>query len=291
MSVTFAPLSPAIGQSVTGVADIPNLAYSDKRALVRAFRESGLLLFRGLDLSDEDHIALSRVFGDLEIHPIASIRLRDHPEIIQITYPGAADFADDDPAGDAIVGKIDWHNDLSYTTTPGRGALLRAITVPPEMGETGFIDMSAVYADLPDEVKGHVDGMDVVNSFEATRKKVVDAFQGKGGYTSDRTYPPVVYPLVYPHPETGRKILAFSPGWAERIVQLNAEKTERLFAYLKGFMYQDKYIYMHDWRKGDVLLWDNLRTIHCATGYKARHRRLMYRTTLKAESEIGRLAG
>jgi alpha-ketoglutarate-dependent taurine dioxygenase len=291
MALIFKELSPAIGREVIGLESIKDISTADRANLVAAYNESGLLLFRGFNPSNEDHLALTKIFGAPDIHPIESIRLPDCPEIIQIATSGNHIFALDDPEGDAITGKIDWHSDLTYTVRPGRGALLRAIEIPPEMGQTWFVDIAAVYEALPQDVKDRIENLKVVHSHEATVKITAKAFYGGDSKQSQPSnFPPVIHPLVYAHPVNGKKVLNISPSFAVEIVGAQEQESSALLTWLKDFATQERFIYKHVWQVGDIVLWDNLRTMHYAQGYKKRHYRKMYRTTLKADFVLGTLA-
>jgi taurine dioxygenase len=116
-------------------------------------REHGVMLVRGLDLTSQQHVELTRVFGVPDIHPIEKIRLPEQPEVIVLAQAPLAKDAPDDPAGEEPVGAIAWHSDLTYTALPSRGALLYARVVPEEGGVTGWIDTASVYDALPESTK------------------------------------------------------------------------------------------------------------------------------------------
>ena len=140
MTLKLVPLPKGVGAELRGL-DPGRLGRGDEAALRDAFVHHSVLVLRGVPLSCDAHVALTRALGTPEIHPIATGRLEDHPEII-VPRPYGADETDDP---EQIVGRIPWHADLTYTQRPCRGALLRAIEIPPEGGATGFVDAAAVY--------------------------------------------------------------------------------------------------------------------------------------------------
>ena len=134
MDFELRPLD-AVGAEIVGLDLSRPIRESTRQDLYNAWLEAGILLFRGIATSSERHVALSRCFGELEIHPVESIRLEGHPEIISLKSTGDTEpiihYFDDVP----IAGMIPWHTDLIYTPTPSRGALLRMVVKPREGGD------------------------------------------------------------------------------------------------------------------------------------------------------------
>ena len=282
MTIAFSPLCPALGAEIHDL-DLKTLADGDRAALRAAFSEHGVLLARGLDLSPDDHVALTRVFGEPDIHPIEAIRLEGHPEIIVLAAGRFDQVRPGDPGAEDLVGQISWHSDLTYTAFPSRGALLYARTVPPEGGQTGFVDLAKVYDALSDECKRRIEGLSVVHSLGPLQQSIRQA--AETDYAQDMSsvpdFQPVVHPLVHRHPETGRRVLDISPAFAQSIVGLAEEESASLLRELRDFATQRRFSYFHPWQVGDLIVWDNWRTMHVATGHKRRHRRVMHRTTLR----------
>lgn len=258
------------------------LSAADRDELNQALGDHAVLVARGLQLSPAQHVELTRAFGVPDIHPIESIRLAGVPEIIELKVDVAGRLAPDDPTGDDIVGHIPWHSDLTYTAEPSRGSLLYALEVPPEGGDTGFIDTAQVYDALPSELRRRIAGLDVVHSFARTDEQVKAAV--KAGATPLRSTPDfeeVVHPLVHRHPLSGRQVLNISPTFARAIVGMSPDDSHELLAELQTFATQERFAYFHHWQVGDLVIWDNWRTMHTATGHKKRYRRHMLRTTVR----------
>lgn len=279
MILEVKPLCTAIGIQLIGLDPRKTLSELDSSYLYDTYLEHGLLLIRGFDLNPEQLISLSRHFGELAIHPIEAIRLERFPEIIKLGSVANEAGDDSDPV---IVGAIDWHSDLTYTSTPSRAALLHAIEVPPEGGETGFIDTAAVYDELDPALKREIDGLLVAHSFgEDVGRQLGEVLPSELRHTSPVEFSVVVHPLVLHHPENGRKALNISPMFAKRIFAVEGGELDGgLLEELKAFATQKKFVYIHKWEKGDTLVWDNWRTMHSAPGYDRRFSRMMYRTTI-----------
>jgi alpha-ketoglutarate-dependent taurine dioxygenase len=204
------------GGSLMALQHVTRTATVDEVAA--CVREHGVMLVRGLDLTSQQHVELTRVFGVPDIHPIEKIRLPEQPEVIVLAQAPLANDAPDDPAGEEPVGAIAWHSDLTYTALPSRGALLYARVVPEE-----------------------------------------------GGVRAGSTPRPSMMPSLSPRRRRSR-------GLDE----------------LRTFATQSQFAYFHPWRVGDLVLWDNWRTMHVATGHKRRFTRVMHRTTLRGgESLMG----
>ena len=139
MTLSFSRLSPALVVEVNG-PDPNAIGDPEHEQLRQAYREHGVILVRGLDLTPEQHVEPTLVFGEPDIHPIEKIRLPEQPEVIVLAQAPLAENEPDDPAGEEPVGAIAWHSDLTYTALPSRGALLYARVVPEKGGVAGWID-------------------------------------------------------------------------------------------------------------------------------------------------------
>lgn len=315
MSETFSiePLGKACGVCVRGFDVNLPLNDAERAALYELYLEHGLILFRDQELTPEQHIAFSRVFGDLDVHPVERIRLAGHPEIIELNYSKLAKPGE----RSETVGKIVWHSDLTYTVRPSKGALLYARSVPPEGGDTCFADTAAAYDGLSPTMKQRIDGLEVTHIAsrglqgdeglsEDMKRRIAglevipgareaktasgDAQVGANKELNAAAFPFVVHPVAVRHPESGRLALNVGPNYARRIVGLPEEESDALLRELVAEATSPRCTYLHKWRKGDLVLWDNWRTMHMAPGYNARYERVMHRTTLRSEHLMGRMA-
>jgi taurine dioxygenase len=256
----------------------------DEAELYRAFLEYGVLIFKGMKLDVAEHVRLAGLFGELsDPHALEELRLPEEPRITLLAANGGKPVAEDDPDAYRTIGTIPWHADQMYTPRPNRGALLRAVVMPEIGGKTGWIDTHRLYCTLPTEVKGRIQGLHIVHSFDTAHKAQSMVEGGLG------QFPPTLHPLIVVHPETDLPALNISPATATRLVGLPEDEGKELLDYLLEFSTREEEAYLHEWEPGDLVAWDNLRAIHRAYGHAKRYPRLVHSLALKPELTLGRL--
>jgi len=232
---------------------------------------------------NDDHIAFSRRFGPMErsTAKIAGTGARvPHPEIVdQSNLDEVGEiYADDDRRLAYKRANRLWHTDMSFYDVRATYSLLAAHAIPPEGAETEFVDMRAVHDALPSERKKSLDGLVVEHSYWHSR------VLGGGPEPTEEeraTRPPARHPIMHVHQPSGRMAL-YLASHACGIVGWHAADARALLDELMAFATQDRFVYAHKWRLGDVLIWDNLATMHRATAFDDRkYRRDMRRTTCR----------
>lgn len=296
-------LSP-FGAEIIGL-DLEREIDEDTAAALRAqWVESGILLFRGGARSTEAHLRLSRCFGELRPSATAHINDKDNPFLMGLRIvPGdrsSDTFAAYRVDGQVRTGWLGWHWDQSFTAEIVRGGVLRMIDPPALDGRTGFIDALAAWDRLPEALQQRIDGLEVVYHFCG---KMEDNRYGfppdlrlvehspKRDAASARYlehFPPVVHPLVITQTETGRKILKFSPMHARHVLGLSAAESDALLTEVARYLVDERHAYYHTWQANDVIVWDNWRVIHSATGVPLDVARYGQRTTLVGDYQLGR---
>lgn len=274
MALTFETMEP-FGAEVLGLGDPTSLSDEERDVLDEELAARGVLIVRGLDPTPQQHVEFTRAFGEPDIHPMESIRMDGVPEIIELKVD-LTDHVRGDDDGDQVIADIAWHADLTYVEEPSRGALLRAVDVPPVGGDTLWIDMAQVYRVLPEGLRRRIDGLEVVHSLEDPRVAANDTMTG----ATTTEFRPVVHPLVHRHPVSGDPVLNISPAFARGVVGMSDDESSALLGELAEFATREEFIYRHHWTVGDVVIWDNWRTMHLATGHPKRYRRHMRRTTI-----------
>lgn len=233
--------------------------------------------------TNEEHIAFSRRLGPMErgTKKIAGTAARvPYPEIVdQSNLDEVGEiYADDDRRLAYKRANRLWHTDMSFYDVRATYSLLAAHAIPPEGAETEFVDMRAVFDALPDARKDALDGLVVEHSYWHSR------VLGGGPEPTEEervTRPPARHSMVHVHEPSGRKAL-YLASHACGIVGWPQEKARALIDELMTFATQKRFVYAHTWRLGDILIWDNLATMHRATAFDDRkYKRDMRRTTCR----------
>ena len=267
-------LGTQIGIEVRGV-DVKTLDDETFGVLYRAWLDGNILVVPDQELEIEDFLCYSRRFGVVVPHPSKMTRHPDHPEI---TLLGVNKFGPDGTLDDKIYrrGAEGWHTDGAYDQDPFKATQLYALAVPSKGGDTFFASMYAAYEGLPQRLKQRLDGRNGVFTYGGRRKAqaLLDP--------EDRDWTPVFHPIIRTHPETGRKALYFDPGKILKIEGLEDQESDALIDELASRMIQPAGEYRHQWRKGDIVIWDNRCSYHKAAGdYPPEEDRIHWRVSIK----------
>lgn len=288
------PLAAGVGAEIVGLDLDQPIEGTTRQALYDTWLRWGILLFRGIGTSCERQLALSRCFGELEVHPVESIRMPGYPEIIRLASTGGTEQIVHYFDGEAVAGRIPWHTDLIYTPTPCRGALLRMVVMPTAGGQTGWIDTEAAYDALPQATKARIEGLEARYDFvtdicDMRFGRPPKLRHGHMGNVEYPEFPDVAHPLVWIHPETGRKALMTSPTQLRGMVDMDPAEGDALLEELVAHSTQERFAFVHEWEQDDMVLWDNWRTLHKAFGTPPECEREVQRTTLHGDHATGRL--
>jgi taurine dioxygenase len=248
--------------------------------LERHFHDNIVVFFRDQNLSEQQQIAFSRRFGELEIHIVRKYLLPDHPEILLIS-----NIRDEngEHIGLADAG-FTWHSDTSYRKYPSRCSLLYAKEVPHRdgkpLGDTVFADTIAAYEALPEAMKRRLDGLKAIHRY-SMRRRVDNSPRPKLTAAQLAETPDIAHPIVRTHPYTGRKALYVTAGECIGIEGMPEDEALDLIAELDAHCVKPEFCYRHQWRVGDLVMWDNASAMHLAIcDYALPERRLMHRTTV-----------
>ena len=278
---TVRPLTSAVGAEISGV-DVARLTDAQFKVIEAAWYAHSALLIRGQQLDDDDLIAFSRRFGELDMPPVnenGKTFVADHPEIYVVSNVIGADGV---PIGSLGAGEAVWHTDMSYLPEPPDASMLYALEVPPEGGDTWLCGMEAAVRALPRELLERVRTLAIKH----------DGTYNSGGYlrkgleaTSDpMTSVGTPHPIVCAHPVTGRAILYLGRRRNAYVVGLPLEESERLLDELWQYASLPANCFAHRWRVGDLLMWDNRSTMHRRDPFDAQQRRIMHRTQIKGRA-------
>jgi taurine dioxygenase len=295
----IAPLARELpfGSIVRGLTRADLGDASVRKTLFDLWIDRGVLVFRGE--SDTDmHVELSGVFGELERHVLRETWVDGHPELVNIQYT-PENGTRYEVNGEALGAWLPWHSDLIYTPTINRGGILRAIALPRSGGMTGFVDKITAFDRLPARLKEVISDLHIVYAFDLNaehqrfgREQDVRFVQATKSleaiFQREYEYPRVVHPAVYRQAGTERPVLNISPWFALGILELGGPKGEAILREIVDAIPSDDATYFHEWQAGDMVLWDNWRTLHSCTGVDVNDRRIMQRTTIYGDYALGR---
>jgi taurine dioxygenase len=248
-------------------------------AIHQAWLDNLVLLFRGQQLSDAELIAFSRRFGDLDLAPVQETGRRFVDGLPEL-YIVSNVLKDGEPIGSLGAGEAVWHTDMSYLPRPPKASMLYALEIPPVGGDTEFINMYAVYDELPDRLKQGLAGFRIKH----------DGTYNSGGYVrqgvtpSDdpRLSPGAYHPLLCTHPETGRRMLYLGRRRNAYIEALDLAASEALLDELWAYTDDPEFTWRNAWQVDDLVLWDNRCTMHRRDAFDPAARRVMHRTQIKS---------
>ena len=279
MALTTIDLKPNIGSEIRlAKADLLGGALRD---VIRAkLVERGVIIFRDLELSDDEQRTLARQLGDLRT---GSVSKEGDEGLMKITLnarenPDYVDF---------FPGSLLWHMDGTYDAVPPFATILRPIRLARQGGQTEFSNNYAAYEALPEADKAKLDKLQCVHTMLAAMVHAVpDAPLEK--VQRWMSYPNRVHPLVWQH-KSGRRSLALSTS-CSHIVGMHPADSHDLLADLMRHATSDAFVYRHEWRANDLLIWDNTGTMHRARPYDSESDRLLHRFTLNGEEQITAVA-
>ena len=278
--VAVIPTGKALGAEIQGI-DLRAIEADDFARIYRAWLDHSVLLFRGQHLDDDDLIAFSKRFGDLDWAPVQESGRRfveGHPEIYVVSNV----MENGAPIGSLGAGEATWHTDMSYLQDPPKASILYALEIPPAGGNTYFNSMYHAYEFLPDAVKKRIEGKTLKH--DATYNSGGYVRQGVTAIDDPVTSPGTYHPLVCAHPETKRRVLYLGRRRNAYIEGLSLAESESLLDELWMYANREELEWHNEWRVGDLVLWDNRCTMHRRDPFDASSRRVMHHTQIKGET-------
>lgn len=292
--VMVSTMSAALGAEVQ-CGDLRRVDEEAALAIRRASLDHQVLLFRGQRLRDADLVAFGRRFGDFQLsNPLGSPaamegrakqggRVEALPEITVVSNVIENGVA----IGGLGDGEVVWHTDMSSFEAPPDYTVLHALEVPASGGRTAFASMYLAYETLPAPLKSRADTLLVKQ----------DATIDAAGYVRQAyrdltdadvtTTPGRVHPLVRIHPETGRPCLYLGRRQRGYVIGLSVAESDALLDELWAHATQPEFTWYHEWRAGDVLMWDNRCVMHRREPFDAEARRVLHRVVIKGTRPYG----
>ena len=282
------PSGRTLGASIEDIDLARPVGTSDFKLILRALGEHGVLCFPKQKLETDAFARFGRMFGELEINVANQFHEPGFPEVMVLSNI----TRDGKPIGLGDAGQ-GWHTDMSYSRDIALANVLYAIKVPMRdgrpLGDTQFRNMHAAYEDLPAGIKTRLAGRTATHDFA----KFWDMMRMRPGsqrapLTAEQRAkkPPVSQPIFRQHPITGRTILYCNPDYAMRIDGMAEAESAELLDFLFRHQEQEKFFHAHTWAEGDVLMWDNIGTVHNAVpDYRPDEPRYMRRVQVMATKD------
>jgi taurine dioxygenase len=271
----FRPLSKYIGSEVKGIDLRQPIAPAAAAAIYRAFLDRAVLLVRDQDLTQEDLIRVTGIFGEFAPlgrpkHTLPSGFSKILPNIMLISNIRE----NGETIGALPDGEMMFHHDTIHRDEPHKATLLYSVEIPTYGGDTLFASGTAAYDALDAATKKRLEGLKAVNfyvynSVKRNDRQAVDASSQ------------AVHPVVRTHEETGRKALYVNRLMSVRIEGMEEAESDALLNSLFDHAEKPEFVYAHVWRKGDLIVWDNRCSMHARTDFPSDQRRLLLRTTVK----------
>ena len=283
-------LSPALGAEVVGLDASKPFDPHTMQVLRDAFQEHHLLCFRDQRLDVGAMIAFSKQFGPLEEFPEKD-KTKGKIEVYHVANvsPEGEHLSEEDQRVIYQRNNGRWHTDSSYRFTPSLASIMYGIEVLPEDaqgGETGFSNMLAAYAALPERMRRRLEPLHQGHSYGEIRR-LEPSLPPMSVHERD-ALPPVTHPVIRVHPDRGyRRSLYFTSNTSLEIGGGTHEEGVALHRWLVDFASRDAFCYYHRWRPRDLVMWDNRVLLHRAIEYDyARYRRVLRRTTVAGSTPI-----
>jgi taurine dioxygenase len=285
MAIRIRNLNAALGAEVGGIDLSTAIPPTDIDAIEAAWRERLVVVFHDQSLSDPQLIAFSRNFGELDPpgpNPYGEPFNKEHPELNVISNV----VENGKPMGNLGDGEAVWHADMTYVEVPPKAAMLHALEVPPPEagGNTYFANMFEAYETLPAELKKAVEGKTAVH--DASRNSAGMLRKGFKEVTDVRETVGAHHPLVRTDPTTGRKALFLGRRPNAYVLGLGVAESEALLDALWAHATQPRFAMCHEWKVGDVLMWNNLSVLHRRAPFDPKTRRVMHRSQIKGNERI-----
>jgi taurine dioxygenase len=278
-------LDGPLGAEMTGIDLAKPVSQADVDDIAAAWRERLVVVFHEQTLSDPQLIAFSNNFGELDPpgpNPYGEPFNREHPELNVISNVKE----NGKPIGNLGDGEAVWHADMTYVDVPPKAALLHALEVPPPEagGNTYFANMFAAYEALPPDLKRAAEGKIAVH--DASRNSAGMLRKGYSEVTDVRQTVGAHHPLVRIDPKTGRRALFLGRRPNAYVLGLTVPESEALLDALWDHATQPRFAMCHEWRIGDLLMWNNLSVLHRRDPFDSKTRRVMHRSQIRGNERI-----
>jgi len=282
MALDIRQVGPCFAGTVDGIDLRQPLSSADAEAIHVGMDKYAVLVFRSQVLSQEQHLAFTETLGEIEHSIGASLRGANETRV-PTTFADVSNLGKDDKPYDRkdrrrlfAIGNRLWHSDSSFKVVPAKYSLLHALAIPTKGGNTEFAYMPDAYDALDAAVKVEIEDLVCEHSQMFSRQQV-----GFFDFSDEekQRFAPVRQRLVRIHPSTGRKSL-FLASHAGSILGMPIPEARLLLRDLIEHATHERFVHVHRWQVGDLVIWDNRQTMHRARSFPADERRDLRRTTI-----------
>ena len=278
------PLGPGFAAELRGVTLAEVAADDAVYAAVRAaFEEHSVLVFRGQEVTNESQLAFSRRFGPPEVTKVGSLGTGTHFITLTTIGPDGKVVPPDHRYAQRNRANQLWHTDSSFKDVPALTSILSARIVPEHGGETEFVSTRLAFERLNPALRARLEKSFAWHDYDHSRSKIAP---GLASPEERAAFPPVCWRMVWKNPANGRSAL-YLASHAYAVEGMDAEAGKKLIDELTEAATAPGTSYVHAWKNGDVVMWDNRATMHRGRPWPADEARLMVRTTISATAVDG----
>lgn len=285
MSISVHSLHPHVGAEIRGVDVSKNLDKATIAAMRKAWLDHCVLVWRGQTLDKDQQKNFVGYWGEIGKRanrlPAKNPRKMEGPDYYSDAMFISNIREDGKPIGVLPDGELWFHHDMCYAREPNRASFLYAIEVPKTGGNTKFANMYQAYENLPQRLKDKIEGRTVLQVFDEIQDSRIDL-----AHYDLNDLKHYYQPMVILHPETKRRALYVNRLMSHIVEGLDQKESDSLLADLYEYTEDPALVYEHVWKAGDILMWDNLCSIHARTDFPKSERRLMRRMTISGEAVI-----
>jgi taurine dioxygenase len=268
-NIIVKPITACIGAEIDGLDLTRPLSQDDVGQVKEALLKHLVLFFHDQDITQDQHIAFARHFGEISIPPLKT-KYMERPEVTVLDQVK--------PLGE---GADQWHNDNTFMASPPMGSILRAEILPSVGGDTCFANMYAAFDALSTPMQALVEGLTAVHDITRPLTKAIrDGHSTADLAETQKAWPPVEHPVVMTHPETKRKALYVNRNSTVYLKGVSERESELLLPFLCDHVRSPDYQCRFRWRKNSIAFWDNRAMQHFAVP-DYNERRVMQRVTIK----------
>jgi taurine dioxygenase len=275
-----------LGFEIKGVDLSRDMSDATFKEIEDVLNDKSVIFFRNQKLSAERQVEFSARFGRLDVNLLSQYLLPGHPEVLIVSNI----VENGQPIGNMDAGHH-WHTDLSYLAEPSRCTILYSVEVPMQdgkaLGDTMFSSTYEAYDALSEGMKKRLAGLKAIHSYAGQYDRRAEKIRKSGGVRENLTeeqkkkVPDVAHPIIRTHPFTGRKCLYVSAGMNTGIVGMPQDEADALLQELFAHVIRPEFLYRHNWKAGDLVIWDNCSAQHRAiSDFALPLRRRMHRTTV-----------